>query len=161
MLGYYIGTIPVSVPTDDMACIATTRTGLQTMINVASRDANNEHYTFGESKTKIIITNSRLAPTEWTKLNAWTLNETPLEVVKDQVHLGLLRTSEPKHDSTVTDRIKCARRTRYSITGAGMHGLNGLNPVATLKIWNTYILTRLTYGLEVLNLSIRKVPVCC
>ena len=49
MLGYYIGTIPVSVPTcaDDMACIATTRTGLQTMINVASRDANNEHYTFG------------------------------------------------------------------------------------------------------------------
>ena len=35
--------------------------------------------------------------------------------------------------------------------GTGFHGFNGLHPNVSIKLWNTYILPRLTYGLEVLQ----------
>ena len=123
------------------------------MINIASQDANREHYSFGEAKTKVLTKSTSLKPEEWTECQAWKLNNIPLEVAKEQVHLGLIRSTDHKHDAAVADRIKCARRALYSITGAGMHGLNGLNPVASIKIWNAYISTRLSYGLEVLYLT--------
>jgi hypothetical protein len=127
MIGFHMGTVPANIPTcaDDLACISRTRTELQTMISIANNEAQKDHYSFGETKTK--------------------------------VHLGLLRTADSKHDITVADRLKCARRKLYSVKGAGMHGLNGLNPVAALQIWNAHIITVMTYGLEVLCLSRKNV----
>ena len=42
--------------------------------------------------------------------------------------------------------------------GAGLHGENGDNPRVSLSLWNTYVLPRLTYGLDVLtsNSEIKK-----
>ena len=37
--------------------------------------------------------------------------------------------------------------------GAGLHGENGGNPRVSLSLWYTYVLPRLTYGLDVLTLS--------
>ena len=37
--------------------------------------------------------------------------------------------------------------------GAGLHGENGGNPRVSLSLWNTYVLPRLVYGLDVLTLS--------
>ena len=37
--------------------------------------------------------------------------------------------------------------------GAGLHGENGVNPRVSLSLWNTYVLPRLTYGLDFLTLS--------
>ena len=36
--------------------------------------------------------------------------------------------------------------------GAGLHGLNGLNPEVSRKIWLTYISPRMLYGLEIVSL---------
>ena len=54
---------------------------------------------------------------------------------------------------TVEDRIKSARGCAYSLMGAGLHGENGGYPRFSLSLWNTYVLPRLTYGLDVLTLS--------
>ena len=37
--------------------------------------------------------------------------------------------------------------------GAGLHGENGGNPRVSLPLWKTYVLPRLTVGLDVLTLS--------
>jgi hypothetical protein len=51
------------------------------------------------------------------------------------------------------DRFKVARRTKYALMGSGVHGTNGLDPKTSYQIYNTYVLPRLLYGLEVLPLK--------
>jgi hypothetical protein len=46
------------------------------------------------------------------------------------------------------ERITRARRRVYALMGAGMHGLNGLNPSVSQKLWCIYIACQLYYGLE-------------
>ena len=46
------------------------------------------------------------------------------------------------------DRIQLGRRSTYAFMGAGMHGLNGLHPLAAFRLWNTYVLPRVTHSLE-------------
>ena len=46
-------------------------------------------------------------------------------------------------------------QTSCSLFGAGFHGANGVNPVVSLKIWQTYIIPRLTFGLEATILPAR------
>jgi hypothetical protein len=81
------------------------------------------------------------------------LGDTPLEIVDTQLHLGIVRTADGKANATVEKNIKTARRTSYALMGAGLHGLNGLHPSACMKIWDTYVLPILTYGLDVLRLT--------
>ncbi len=40
------------------------------------------------------------------------------------------------------------RRTAYSLMAVGLHGQDGLNPIASLKIINTYVSPCMLYGLE-------------
>ena len=37
--------------------------------------------------------------------------------------------------------------------GAGMYGMNGLHPEISIKLWNTYAIPRLIYGLELFKLT--------
>ena len=53
----------------------------------------------------------------------------------------------------ILDRFKVARRTKYALMGSGVHGTNGLDPKTSYQIYNTYVLPRLLYGLEVLPLK--------
>ncbi len=41
----------------------------------------------------------------------------------------------------------------YSLINTGLHGTNGLNPMVSYRIYQAYVLPRLLYGLEVLNIS--------
>jgi hypothetical protein len=37
--------------------------------------------------------------------------------------------------------------------GAGLHGINGVNPVVSLHIYKTYVLPRILYGLEAIHIN--------
>ena len=50
-------------------------------------------------------------------------------------------------------RVKLARNTAYSLIGVGLHGSNGLNPKASCRIIQTYVVPRLLYGLEAICLN--------
>ncbi|VDI60447.1 Hypothetical predicted protein [Mytilus galloprovincialis] len=41
----------------------------------------------------------------------------------------------------------------YALMGAGLHGLNGVNPKAAIHLIQTYVLPRLLYGLDVITLT--------
>jgi hypothetical protein len=49
-------------------------------------------------------------------------------------HLGIKRDNKSKTGTkeVVADRIQIARRTVYALMGAGLHGLSGLNPRASI-----------------------------
>ena len=44
------------------------------------------------------------------------------------------------------------RRTMYALMGAGAYGNSGLNPLVSSKMWKTFALQRMLYGLEVCSL---------
>ena len=66
---------------------------------------------------------------------------------KDLLHLGIkhgLLTANP----TIEDRVPLARRTLYSLMGPGLHGLNGLPVPVSIHLYETYVLSRATFGLD-------------
>ena len=36
----------------------------------------------------------------------------------------------------------------YSLMGAGLHGINGINPLIAWKLWRTFVVPRMLYGIE-------------
>ncbi|CAC5407968.1 unnamed protein product [Mytilus coruscus] len=57
--------------------------------------------------------------------------------------------------------ISLARRTLYSLIKTGVHGTNGLNPRTSCKIYQVYVIPRLLYGLETLNLQNKDTVALC
>ena len=53
------------------------------------------------------------------------------------------------------ERISTARKTSYALMGAGLHGLNGLNPKVSIHIIRIYVIPRLTgtYRLETIRIA--------
>ena len=54
-------------------------------------------------------------------------------------------------NDTIDQNITKAKRASYSLMTAGLHRVNGLDPVTSISIMKTYILPILTYNLEVLQ----------
>ncbi|CAC5378742.1 unnamed protein product [Mytilus coruscus] len=92
-----------------------------------------------------------------------------MPIVPTASHIGIQKSDKDSDDTTVNENIKKARRAMYSLMGTGLHGENGLDSKTSISIIRTYILSILTYGLEILlpkaisasaNLKdIRKIPV--
>ena len=71
----------------------------------------------------------------------------------EETHLGIQRCANLSYQPTITARIKVARRTVYSLMGAGLYGLNGVNPTVSKHLVDIYVLPRMTYGLEALTVT--------
>jgi hypothetical protein len=41
----------------------------------------------------------------------------------------------------------------YSFMGAGLHGINGINPLMAWKLWRTFVVPRMLYGIETLKIT--------
>ena len=148
-MGLVIAPYLVGVPTcaDDMTLLSSSPINLQAMINMAAQDAAWERYQFSTKKTRAFICRAGCRRDLHVK-GCWKIDGTPLEMTEKEAHLGLLRTSDGKTTETVKNNITKARRALYALTSSDMHGLNGLHPTVSMKLWNAYILPRLTYGLE-------------
>ena len=66
---------------------------------------------------------------------------------------GTLRSEEKENARNIEDTISLARRTGYSLMKSGFYGSNGVCPKVFYKIYQSYILPRLVYSMEVLNLN--------
>lgn len=69
-------------------------------------------------------------------------------------HLGIERISTGNNrKELVQTRITTARRTAFALMGAGLHGLNGMNPKVAIHLIQIYVMPRLLYGLEITRLK--------
>ena len=65
-------------------------------------------------------------------------------------HFGIYRDITDK--PSIEEKNSIGRKTAYFLMGAGFHSGNGLKVCLNGFIWSTFVLPRLTYGLEVLLL---------
>lgn len=56
-----------------------------------------------------------------------------------------------KNNINVDDRLKTGRKTVYALLGSGLHAKRGMSPLVATKIWKTYVIPRILYGIEVMN----------
>lgn len=66
-------------------------------------------------------------------------------------HLGLAR--QKYNRPNIESRTSTARATMYPLMGAGLHGINGINPLISYKLWKTYVIPRMLYGIQILNIT--------
>ena len=125
---------------------------MQAALAIAEMDASRERYKYNIDKTKTLVINSKSVPT-------FTLNNKPLKISQDEVHLGIHRTSDCSNKNTVEDRMKGARRAAYQMRDSGLRGLNGAGPEVAMAEYNQYVTPTLMYGLEALVLEAKEVEV--
>jgi hypothetical protein len=58
-----------------------------------------------------------------------------------------------ENEINIEDRISLARRTMYALMNTGLHGTNGMNPLAAIKMYEAYVIPKLLYGVEILPLN--------
>lgn len=75
-----------------------------------------------------------------------------MKLQTETVHLGLITTTSNETKINIEERISLARGTVYSLIKYVVHGTNGLNPRASNKKYQVYVIPRLLYGLETLHL---------
>ena len=81
----------------------------------------------------------------------YTINGQAMSQVEHTKHLGVHRESNSKVN--VTEKIALGRRTAYSQMGAGLHSGNSLKQGVCGKLWSAYMVSHLTYRLEVFDLK--------
>jgi hypothetical protein len=155
-IGLHIGTIYCGCPgcADDLVFLSDTAKDLQLQFHVGFDYSADERYIIHPTKTKIEVVygpNKSLKP----KIqHEWQLGPTTVHPGDNCTHLGIDRYPDSLTSETfISDKIKLARRTAYSLMGAGFHGTNGLSPSICRAIYTIYVQPRLLYGLECMVLK--------
>jgi hypothetical protein len=127
----------------------------QLLIYVANNFANQERYLLQPS-TPVSLESKNTKEVSERCFN-FELGDELLGNVNSSQHLGITRTPTVAENAevNVSNNLAKARRTLYSLFGAGLHGENGLDPLTTIHLYRTYVLPILLYGLELL-LPFRK-----
>ena len=151
-IGAKIGHLQITAPTcaDDICCLTNSATDLQTALFIVENFVNKERFCINNSKSDILCYN-----TPKVHEIKWELCNQNIQESQTATHLGIVRNINQSVD--VDKLIQQARRTLYSMFGSGLHGKNGLNPKISKHIWSTYIIPRLTFGLEILNLNTTQI----
>ena len=118
----------------------------QVMLHTVTNNAKLDKVNFNASKSDVVIYNSNNSGKSKCEIGNGII-----ESSSSTVHLGLQREDSNKFD--IKPKIQTARRTMYSLLGAGLHGRRGLNQLTSYKIWECLGMPRCTYGLESVKIS--------
>ncbi len=148
-LGVTIGSLYLylGAPTcaDDILLIANTSFQSQAMLDLSVNYSIENKYSIHPVKSTVI---PYIKPKQEAATHVhYHLGDKPVNTTQSFSHLGQEWTVGRKTPN-INLRIKLARNTSYALLGAGLHGINGLNPKASNKIITGYIIPKLLYGLE-------------
>ncbi|VDI36138.1 Hypothetical predicted protein [Mytilus galloprovincialis] len=146
-IGIKIGTNYVGCPTcaDDIMLCAGSEHGASTQLRIIENCTKNDRVKINSKKTEILLINKKNKD-----INLQLFNE-KIDEKQNIKHLGIER--QEKNNPNVEKRISAARATMYSLLCAGLHGINGINPLLSHKLWRTYVIPRMLYGIEILNIA--------
>jgi hypothetical protein len=145
-LGAHLGSLYCVIPTvaDDVTLVSNDPNELQLMLSVQSSFANKQRFIISSKKSCVLQNGCD-------QDQRGTINNETLQTPTSAPHLGIQRDNYSQFGvkEVIHSRIQTARRTVYALMGAGLHGLNDLNPKASVHLIKCYVLPRLLYGLEV------------
>ena len=152
-LGKWIGYIYCGCPAcaDDVLLITEDPEELQVMLAIAKSYSGCHRYIIHPQKTHIVCKQCS-STVDSNARDEWNIGDKSLHLSERTTHLGLARTDKNDCAVNVADRISLARRTGYSLMKSGFHGSNGLNPKVSYRLYQTYVMPRMLYGLEILDL---------
>ena len=118
---------------------------MQAMLNINSEYSIKHKYEIHPAKSTVTILHQPKSNpnTEET----WTLAGNSVPIEAQFTHLGL-EWKAGRARPNITKCVSSARRTAYSLLGAGLHGRNGLDPITSMRIITLYVVPRLLHGLE-------------
>ena len=152
-MGLTIGTIYLGTPAcaDDVILASSSKTELNGMIGVndafAERNRYELHCNPDPKLSKSSVTALHVPKNCLREEVEFKIRGTTLPVTPDFTHLGL-NWRQGAINPDVQKHVTSARRTAYSLLGAGLHGRNGLDPAASFKLITLYVIPTLLYGLE-------------
>ena len=144
-MGAQIGNLRVVSPTcaDDIAILACSKHEAQALLEIALILTDKDLVRINPTKTDLVPLTRKATNFE---LN---MGANSIEQTNETKHLGLMRNSGNK--IKVDERIRVGRKTIYALLGPGLHVRQGTCPTISYKIWKTYVIPRILYGVEVLN----------
>ena len=145
-----IGPVICVAPTsaDDCTVGADTPEVLQSLLDIGVDNSKMERYILQPVKSVILEILNKLQRCSRESNTTWDLDGVQMPKVDKSMHVGICRSSDTG-ESAVTENVKKARRTMYSLMSAGLHGENGLDPETLLHLYQIYVLPVLLYGMEV------------
>ena len=117
----------------------------QIQLNIVENCTSNDRVKINGGKTEILMVNGKRQSQQL------FFGKENLKEHKEIKHLGIERTQNGRPN--INNRIAMGRATTYSLMGAGLHGLNGLNPLLAYKLWRVYVIPRILHGIEVLKVT--------
>jgi hypothetical protein len=145
--GAYCGAPTVA---DDVLLMARSALDLQTMLIIAARYASLHKYKIHPTKSCVTVFGPKSCRDFWKDVQPWCLDGNSLPIQDKSIHLGITRDAAASNILTThtADKLGTGRKTAYALMGAGLHGLNGLNPRISLHIYQTYVVPRIISGME-------------
>jgi hypothetical protein len=69
------------------------------------------------------------------------MNDKNLNMPANPTHLGIKRDTSSKFGVklVVPDRIQTAHKTVYALMGAGLYGMNGINPMVSIHMIKCFV----------------------
>jgi len=132
---------------DDVLTASTTPTGLQTLVNIASKEIVKLGLDFNASKTKCLT----LGKCQFLEKPSWSLNGNQLSTVDSLTYLGVIISNDQARDHIISRKSACSRAF-YGLLPAGMTSTH-MDPTTKASLWNTVCQPTVMYGLSTLDLS--------
>ncbi|CAC5400934.1 unnamed protein product [Mytilus coruscus] len=148
---------------DDIVLLSYDHTEMQEMLDTVYTYARDHRFQIHPVKSNTIIKNISKQKSENfnNKLDSLKLGENDTDIKSETTYLGLKRTTSDDSKINFDERITLARRTLCSLIKSGVHGTNGLNPRTSVKIYQIYVIPRLLYGLETINIQNKDMASLC
>ena len=132
---------------DDLLLCSTTVSGLQSLIDLATKYIVSHGLRFNPSKSVCRIHGAN----PFTSIPKWTIGGETLQVLDTLPYLGATFKGHNGHAHTQA-RVRAAQRSYYSLQGVGMC-FGGLEPIVSSKIFSTVIRPTLLYGCPSIYMS--------
>ena len=137
--------IPHTTCADDLALLSNFSWEMKTMLKTVENFSQNYRYEINATKDACLPLNSE----SMIESSDLLLNGLNIPVESSTIHLGLNGTT--KGICQYRGEINLWKKTpAYSLLGAGLRGKTSVKQDVKAHIWSTFVVARITYGLEAL-----------
>lgn len=149
-VGAYVGDVYAGIhaQADDVALVATSKTGLQMMIDRCYQFSTKWRYLIHPIKSKILVYGeSGRRRVEHSGTRVWKIGENIVKEVENQTHCGILFTTQ---STVMRTKLACrkGRGIMSAICNQAKLGQGNLNPLTALRLYKTITLSSALYGCE-------------
>ena len=151
-LGFNIGPICVTAVcvADDAYVLSDCPRKLQGAINIVGHYGKRYRVVFGASKTKAVITGSKIDMQYYQDIKMWKLYDEKIDVSEDNEHLGIIVSGQEEETKNVDANIVQCRGAVFALLGPAFSFRSKLSPKLQTHLWRVYCQPVLRSGLAAL-----------